>query len=185
MSHQNFVKKAISNYCSRLRSEAKKVLENKKRFYTLLFGLCIVALVGGLIPSRIVLSFGDSLNYKVLWKVDIEPSKGYYVSVKTSESDPFAEGRIITKEVVCVPGQKLTIVGDEYYCEDHYIGKALPTAKDGRPLTKFNPCGKHFCEIVVPEGHYFVAGHNPRSYDSRYIGFIPKERILCVSVPLF
>lgn len=48
----------------------------------------------------------------------------------------------------------------------------LTHTSKGKPLTPMSP-------MIIPEGYLFVAGDNPKSFDSRYeeFGLVPKEKI--------
>jgi signal peptidase I len=84
------------------------------------------------------------------------------------------------KRVIGLPGETIKIYnckvyvlinGDKYLIEEDYIPEAVCTTggtevKDGRSLK-------------IPENQYLVLGDNrPFSIDSRYIGLVPKDRIL-------
>jgi len=145
--------------------------------------------------SRVVFSFGRSTPYYFFLKVEKEPELWDYVVVKTPPSDPFAKGRLITKRVSCTPGRYLRISGLDYYCCEKlgswetcvYLGKAKTRSKKGIPVKPFNPCGEfsQVCVVKVPENAYFLVNDHPDSYDSRYLGFFDRSKIVSVVKPVF
>lgn len=183
------MKRASLKKLALIRNGIKNVTSSRKRLAYFIIAFAVLAFVGWLIPSSVVISYGDSIDHHVLWKVNRAPMPNDYVSIKTPSSDPFAKGAVITKQVACAPGMKLTVTKDkEYFCNDEFIGKAKDKSKTGIEVANYVPCGskdQNACEFIIPENHYFVAGHHPDSYDSRYLGLIKKESIVAVSVPVW
>lgn len=147
--------------------------------------------------SNIVIGYGQSLDKHVFFKTsDKDYKTGHYVVIQTDKSDPFAKGHLITKKIGCSPSEILMIQGDDYFCGDKYLGRAKHYSKTGIPVKPFNPCtayvGSKFkiqnlevCEYIVPEKQYFVIGTHKDSYDSRYFGFVPEDRIVFRVIPLW
>lgn len=55
------------------------------------------------------------------------------------------------------------------------LGEVLEEDSKGRPMPFEHPWKAH----IIPEGYYYLyAGRRPGSFDSRYQGLIPQERIL-------
>jgi len=183
------VKRYLLKQIALIRRGISKVTSSKKRLAYFIITFGILAFIGSIIPSFIVISYGGSINHHVLWKVSRDPLLNDYISIATSPSDPFAKGATITKQVVCTPGMKLTVTKDKkYFCDGQFIGKAKDKSKTGKEVENYTPCinrNQEACEIIIPDGCYFAVGHNPDSYDSRYIGLIKKEDIVAVSVPVW
>jgi type IV secretory pathway protease TraF len=59
------------------------------------------------------------------------------------------------------------------------LGQALAADSQGRPLPQFSFNGP------VPVGKLFMVGTHPRSYDSKYYGFIDAHAILYQALPLW
>lgn len=177
--------------------------ENKGRALFVIVILVVSALFGWGITNSLVISTGESLNKTLFVKsFSKEIREGDYVTIMSDPDDPIAKGRYLTKKVFCAPGSILKIKGDDYYCNDSFIGAAKHKTKTGEPVTPFNPCmfpsqdklnlaakkvdneGNSYCEIRIPDGYYFVAGTHKDSYDSRYFGLVPFSKILCKTIPI-
>lgn len=146
-----------------------------------------MALIGFFISSKIVISYGNSVDHKIFWKIVPEGlENGHYVMVTTDKNDCFAKGMNISKKIGCSSGETLIIHNDDYYCKGEYLGKAKKYSKTGIPVKAYNPCGAtEKCEYRIPEGFYFVVGTHKDSYDSKYFGVVPKEKILARLLPIW
>ena len=86
----------------------------------------------------------------------------------------------LIKQVGCSPGEMLTQGSDNrFFCGEFGLGKALAKDSKGRPLPQFNFIGP------IPDNNYFMVGSNPRSFDSKYFGFIHADEILYKALPLW
>lgn len=95
------------------------------------------------------------------------PGKNIY-NYKTDES--------FVKILSCVPGEILkTNENYEYFCNGKNIGKALLLDGSGKSITPF------FFNGVIPNNKYFVIGTHPKSWDSKYWGFVSKDRIIATA----
>ncbi|MDF1554390.1 MAG: S26 family signal peptidase [Deferrisomatales bacterium] len=127
----------------------------------------------------------DSLRSRVFFLLDRDPGetfeRGNYVRFERVHPWSGSSGPVsLLKEVGCGPGNRLRVdaVGD-VYCDGDYLGRALSEDSNGNRLTLFRFDG------VIPEGKLFVVGHHPRSWDSRYFGFVDVEEVLNRAYPLF
>lgn len=86
---------------------------------------------------------------------------------------------ILLKKVGCGPGDELVVTdaGDSS-CNGDYLGRALATDSKGNPLPVFRYNGK------VPPGALFTVGHHPRTWDSRYFGFVRIEEVSEIAYPI-
>jgi type IV secretory pathway protease TraF len=137
------------------------------------------------LPSHLCVTTTDSLRSRVFFLRDRgvagEIGRGDYVRFERVHPWSGSSGLVsLLKEVGCGPGDRLRIdaVGD-VDCDDDYLGRALSEDSKGNPLPLFRFDG------VIPEGKLFVVGHHPRSWDSRYFGFVDVEEVLNRAYPLF
>jgi len=183
----------MKNWFEKLRSIPPGTLLLRLSLTGFILFACLF--VSGKLFSRVVFSFGRSTPYYFFLKVEKEPELWDYVVVKTPPSDPFAKGRLITKRVSCTPGMYLRISGLDYYCCEKpkgwetcvYLGKAKTKSRKGISVKPFNPCGEssQICEVRIPENTYFLVNDHPDSYDSRYLGFFDRNKIVSVVKPIF
>jgi signal peptidase I len=82
------------------------------------------------------------------------------------------------KRVVGMPGDVLTVRGRDFFLNGRFIARAREKDSLGNPAPLFTYSGK------IPQGCYFVLGHHPKSFDSRYWGFVCKKSILGRLIPL-
>jgi conjugal transfer pilin signal peptidase TrbI len=174
---------------SRLKKLGVKESLRSLSFWKVVVVFLLLAIPGFILPSRLVFSFGDSVKYKLFWKVSLgEFSYDDYVLVKMPKEDPFAKGVNIVKRVGCLAGDELLVKGRDYYCvrggEAVFLGTAKERAKNGMRVNQFNPCGSVECRIRVPEGYVFIIGDHKDSYDSRYFGWVSYERVITIAKPL-
>lgn len=95
-------------------------------------------------------------------------------------SDDPAKPSSILKMVGCGPGDSLSVSGlNAYFCNGEFLGVALTEDSEGNPLPQFV-----FTGIVQPDS-LFVVGHDPRSYDSKYFGFVKLSEVTEIAYPLF
>jgi len=84
------------------------------------------------------------------------------------------------KQVGCGPGDELSVsLLNAYFCNGEFLGIALTEDSKGKPLPRFEFNG------VVPPDSLFVVGHHPRSFDSRYFGFVKLSEVTEIAYPLF
>ena len=107
-----------------------------------------------------------SIRYSLLWVVGGPGGKGDYVTVPVHH--PLIRGPYndhLTKRIGCVEGEVLRFENGGDYCGSYWLGRVLPRAYDGTPLKPFVWNGP------IPAGKVFLVGDDPRSFDSRYLGF--------------
>lgn len=157
-------------------------LRNKFVFFVALFILLFVVAIRYYTDNvgYFVFTTSPSLKHRFFY-VDLrrkEPKRGEYIAFWLYPDKIISEKQRSIKEVVCFPGDVLEVRGRDYYCNGVYLGRAKERSKKGIPVDNFKWNG------VIPEGMYFVMGVHPDSYDSRYYGFVSKERIIGVGKPL-
>jgi len=152
-------------------------------------GIVVLAalLVGSWLPARISISTSPSLPHRIFFlsknKADIRT--GDYLVFNHSDTSFTKNGLQpandqMIKQVGCSPGENLSQDGDnKYFCNEQYLGTALAADSTGRKLPIFHFSGP------VPQNSYFMVGAKPRSFDSKYFGFVHAEEILYTALPLW
>jgi len=82
------------------------------------------------------------------------------------------EGMILNKQVFCRPGDSLEVTRFQAICNGKRSRIVQGTDSSGEPVTPFR------YEGTIPPGKFFVIGEHPKSYDSRYWGFIDRGQII-------
>lgn len=173
------------------RSESK----NKKVFFkrlnnrekTLAIIVLAAFLTGAWLPGRIIVSTSPSLNHRVFFltrtKGTIE--NGDYLVFKHKETSFVRKGlnpdndRMV-KKVGCSPGEILSVRTEKtFFCGSRELGTALDTDSKGRTLPLFQFNG------TVPQDSFFMVGDSPRSFDSKYFGFVHADEIIYKVLPLW
>lgn len=137
-------------------------------------------LLGLWIPGNVAVTVTPSVRRRIFWLTAprYHLADGDYLLFEMK--DPWsgrARDRII-KEIGCAPGEMLENRGPDYYCDGRFLGRALAADSTGAQLPRFVFHGR------VPADRFFMMGDHPRSYDSKYFGFISRERIRARAVPL-
>ena len=91
----------------------------------------------------------------------------------------YKKGDKFTKIISCSSGQKLKRVDLNFFCDDKFIGSAIKIDGKGQKLKSFE-----ITEEIIPTKKYFLMGTNPKSYDSRYYGYIDEKDIIGVTYGL-
>lgn len=174
---------------SALNKKNKRIFRKlSAREKTIALVILAALLVGAWLPARIILSTSQSLEHRVFFLVPVYPKK-----VKVGDNLVFrhkntnfiniglnTENDRLIKKVGCRPGQILTRDADRLFsCNKREIGKALDKDSQGRALPQFEFNGP------VLEDNFFMIGSNPRSFDSRYFGFVHADDILYKALPLW
>lgn len=119
-----------------------------------------------------------SINHRIVLidKHDATVKRGGYMAFKAARMiAPFVDGQTVVKVVSGLPGDKIQLSSDGLFINGEFKGAPLPFLESKQTGEKVYV--KDFTG-QVPDGHYFVTGTNPRSYDSRYWGFVEPERII-------
>ena len=149
----------------------------------------LAALLPGLwLPTRIIVSTSDSLDHRIFFMVGHDREKikdGDYLVFKHPHSPFIHQGLSknedqFTKQVGCSPGERLWRDGNSrFFCNGTSLGEALAQDSRGRNLSQFSFNGQ------VPKNHFFMVGTHPRSFDSKYFGFIHADEIKYKALPLW
>ena len=144
-------------------------------------------LVGAWLPGQITVATSASLDHRVflLRPVPAQIETNDYLVFRHRDLNQVRPGlganreRMI-KRVGCRPGEWLQVDAEyRFSCNGRPLGQALATDSQGRPLPRFTYNGP------VPAGQLFLVGTHPRSYDSRYFGFVDAREILHQALPLW
>jgi conjugal transfer pilin signal peptidase TrbI len=147
----------------------------------------IAIVLGWWLPGRINVVISDSISHRIFF-LSAPPAEfktGDYLVFKYGKDfkvveQSLAGHRWFTKQVGCRPGDFLTVDDDRRFsCNGKPLGQALMTDSRGEALPLFVFNG------VTPPDNYFVIGSNPRSFDSKYFGFIKKNGILFKAYPIW
>ena len=144
-------------------------------------------LLGAWLPGQLTVATSASLDHRVflLRPVPAQIETNDYLVFRHRDLAQVRQGlgtnreRMI-KRVGCRPGEWLQKDAQHRFaCEGRPLGQALATDSQGRPLPRFIHNGP------VPAGQLFLVGTHPRSYDSRYFGFVHADDLLHQALPLW
>ena len=144
-------------------------------------------LLGAWLPGQLTVATSGSLDHRVflLRPMPAQIETNDYMVFRHRDLAQVRQGlganreRMI-KRVGCRPGEWLRVDAEHRFtCDGRPLGQALATDSQGRPLPRFIHNGP------VPEGQLFLVGTHPRSYDSRYFGFVHAREILHQALPLW
>ena len=144
-------------------------------------------LAGAWLPGRLTVATSGSLDYRVFFLLPA-PAKvelGDYLvfrgrNVAQVQQGLRADRDQMLKKVGCLPGEQLTMdAANHFFCNGRLLGQALEADSKGRPLPRFSFTGP------VPADKLFMIGTHPRSYDSKYYGFIDVHEISHQALPLW
>jgi conjugal transfer pilin signal peptidase TrbI len=148
-------------------------------------------LLGLLVPGRLIVAVSDSLDHRIFFMTGFNRNvitSGDYLVFRgdrreiSAHTKPLVDKNLdrLIKKVGCTPGEMLTRDAQgQFFCQGVLIGKALEADSLTRPLPQFQFSG------IVPEHCFFMIGTNPRSYDSRYFGFISEDKMMHKALPLW
>jgi len=91
----------------------------------------------------------------------------------------YQDGKLFAKIATCMPGQLLQKQNDTFFCDGLEIAKAKQVDSKLNKLPVFEYNG------TVPKDNYFFTTPHPKSFDSRYFGFVKKEQIIGVARSIF
>lgn len=179
--------KSISKSRANTNKKFRKLSNREK---TLAIVVLAALLVGAWLPERLIISTSPSLQYRVFFLIKTYENNrfetGDYLMFRHKDTTFIHKGlnrendRMV-KKVGCGPGELLAKSTDknEYFCGQTSLGTALTIDSKGRTLPSFQFTGP------IPEDSYFVVGSNPRSFDSKYFGFIHADEVLYKALPLW
>ena len=148
----------------------------------MIFGIIITYIYYPKQPYRIGFIDTPSIFERIVVYKLINPEKAgiqkgkIYVFPLEKNTKYYKKGTMFIKYAECLPGNTLNVKGLKYYCNGKYFATAQKTDSKGIPV-------KHFVyNGVIPKGKVFMYAPHPRSYDSRYWGFLDESDIKGVVV---
>ena len=145
---------------------------------------CLI-IAGTLIPYKFSVTLTPSLKHRIYW-LTRNPDKvvrGDYILFHHKELAAkvgMKKSEEMLKVIGCNEGDQLTVDEEKkFYCNGEYLVRAKDISLKGEPLQHFVFNGQ------IPKGVMFVMGQHKDSYDSRYFGFVEKNRILAKAYPIF
>ena len=146
---------------------------------TAILAACVGALIISMAVPYLIIPVSESIKPKVLIKMPgIKPERGDYITFELHNAKLPNGKAFLTKRLSCLPGDYLDGRAGAFFCNNHLVATALEKDGYNRPMTWFKFQG------VIPKNRVFVVGDDPRSYDSRYWGFIPLDTVI-YSWPIF
>jgi conjugative transfer signal peptidase TraF len=181
-------KRLISSKAAPMKKQSFRKLSAREKGVVIV--MLAALLVGLWLPERIIVSTSPSLNHRVFFLVPVNRGKitgGDYLVFREKEGERSfirqglnGKNDVLIKRVGCAPGELLTRNKNRaWLCERKNLGVPLETDSQGRQLPQFQFAG------IVPQDSYFMVGDDPRSFDSRYFGFIHGDDVLYQALPLW
>jgi conjugal transfer pilin signal peptidase TrbI len=153
---------------------------NRKRAWRIVAVMTLALAIGLWLPGHISVALTSSVGYRVFFLIEPESPDfrqgDYLLFNKHLDQTPTDQ---LLKRVGCATGQRLSVADGQFSCDGYYLGQALTHDSKGNRLPQFTFNG------LVPAGSLFMVGSHPRSYDSRYFGFIHADSVLKKAYPLW
>ncbi len=153
-----------------------------------------VFVLAALIPTAFVFAF--TRHYKIGLNLDksidcrfyliekgVMPAKGECVAFRCKDLGPyFPEGFTFIKWLVGTEGDRIETGpdGKDFYINGRFVARARDTDSRGRPVSPMAVLERRVCR-----GCFFVLGDHPRSYDSRYWGYVHKDQVIGKAVCIY
>ncbi len=158
-----------------------------RREQTVVIVFLAFILAGAWLPGRITVATSGSLDHRVFFllpapaKVELDDYLVFrHQGLSQVQPGLRADHNQMIKKVGCLPGDHLAMdAANRFFCNGRLLGLALEADSKGRPLPRFAFNGQ------VPAGKLFMIGTHPRSYDSKYFGFIDVHEILHKALPIW
>lgn len=151
-----------------------------RRFHKLYLGVGVLFLIlwGITSQTRLMQCLSNSLNniHYVLFLKSNTIKRGDIVAIQGHREDHVGNLKKwpYSKRILGIPGDHILHNKDGITVipQESYLLTLLDKTSKGAPLSPIPA-------EVIPEGYLFVAGDNPRSFDSRYaeFGLVPKEKV--------
>jgi len=158
-----------------------------RREQTVVIVFLAFILAGSWLPGRITVATSGSLDHRVFFllpapaKVELDDYLVFrHQGLSQVQQGLRADHDQMIKKVGCLPGDYLNMdAANRFFCNGRPLGQGLEADSKGRPLPMFSFNG------LVPADKLFMVGTHPRSYDSKYYGFIDVHEISHQALPLW
>ncbi len=149
--------------------------------------LAVVLYSAKQIPKYFAFSLTDSVGHRFFYFKKGTPesvTNGDFVffNIKTDKKllPHCAPNCRVIKKVGCTEGQYLKVTEQgQYFCGATFLGASKTQSKTGVNVQPFTYNG------IVPKNSFFSIGASKDSYDSRYYGFVKKEKVNGIGIPVF
>lgn len=112
--------------------------------------------------------------------------RGDYVAFVSKQMQPFyKDGTQVVKLLAGVPGDPVAVNESGVWVDGVHWGGLLHAQEGGRLWKMGRHAADYRRQEVVPEHRLWVLGTHPRSYDSRYWGYITDEQVVGRAIPLW
>lgn len=109
-----------------------------------------------------------------------------YIAFVSMQMEPFYQnGTLAVKLVAGVPGDHVTVNAKGVSVNGRHMGSLLHLQQGERLWQMGRRVGDVERDEQVPPGRLWMMGTNPRSYDSRYWGYIQKNQVVGRAIPLW
>ncbi len=163
-------------------------LEKKER--AVLLVVLAALLLGCWLPERLIVSISPSLSSRIFFLIKMKgvPKRGDYLvfwhslpeNIRHNSTKNISRKKNpLIKKVGCLPGDLLQTNGRGVFCNGKPLGVPLNQDSEGNLLLSFHFNG------IVPDDSYYMIGSHPRSFDSRYFGFVHEQEIFHKALPLW
>lgn len=158
----------------------------RKKWWALALSLAVPTLLMWMVAPhyKLGLNLDKSLDCRLFFiEKGVMPVKGECMAFRCKDLRPyFREGIIFIKWLVGVPGDRIDLGKDanDFYINGKFAARARDADRKGRPLKPAEFKDQHLCPTC-----YFVLGDHPRSYDSRYWGYVTKDQVMGKATCLF
>jgi conjugative transfer signal peptidase TraF len=159
-----------------------------------ILALCGLAILSGLLA--LIKHMGYGLTYQVspsmpmgwyYYKPLTEIHRGQWVSLKAPD---FAEqylqrhhlvphSGVLIKAIAGVPGDFACQQDSQLTVNHRVVATLLERDRFQQVIAR-----QHFCRYLLPDEYLVLGLSDPRSYDSRYFGPVPRDQLLSEAIPL-
>lgn len=157
------------------RETVKKMSNVEKACYA---GMLLAVPLGVLFTAldRVELIVTESVGGVVSWKLNRSATVGDFVRFQFVSPTDDGSIVVITKRLVCGPGDYLHVDETSVTCNGRHLGDVKAATDTGYPLPVARFSGN------IPSNQAFVMGSHEWSYDSRYWGLLDIRQMEAVKI---